>query len=88
MCVGCSGTVYFPNVSEKVDFWPSKPSEAPSWWGNMEGRQIQRTGRAEALSRQLLQFLTVTLTHTHTHAENTHTPKSFLASDSRHPAMT
>ena len=55
------------------------------------------TDRVEELSRQLLEFLSVTLslshTHTHTHtAMQTHTrtplPLSFLASDSRHPAMT
>lgn len=51
------------------------------------------TDRVEELSRQLLEFLSVTLSHTHTHAHaNTHTrtplPLSFLASDSRHPAMT
>ncbi len=66
-------------------------TEILSYCGGIRGKADSRcTDRVEELSRQLLEFLSVTLSPSHTPNANTHTPLplSFLASDSRHPAMT
>lgn len=81
----------FPKVcsfnNREVDFLTKRPKWNAVLQGKYQGKADSTcTDRVEALSGQLLKFLTVTLAltrvHTHTHTY------SFLVSDSRHPAMT
>lgn len=76
--------MFFPQ--QKGGLLTKQLTEILSLPGRYQGKENSRcSDRVEELLRQLPEFLSVTLSHTHTH---TALPLSFLASDSRHPAMT